>query len=85
LVLAASELTAASDESGVSVNERHRGALERTLASLALARTSAESGLSQEFVAVDLRGALNSLAEITGEITTDDILDSIFSAFCIGK
>jgi tRNA modification GTPase len=40
---------------------------------------------SDEFLTIHLRDALYSLGEITGETTTDDILDNIFSRFCIGK
>ena len=42
-------------------------------------------GLSSDLVTVDLRMALYHLGEITGEITTDDILGNIFGRFCIGK
>jgi tRNA modification GTPase len=41
--------------------------------------------MSQEFIVVDLRAALDALGEITGQTTTDDILNRIFSEFCIGK
>ena len=46
---------------------------------------SVERGMAAEFVAVDLRAAVNALGEIIGETTTDDILDRIFKEFCIGK
>lgn len=46
---------------------------------------SLQSGMSSEFVAADLRLATESLSEITGEVTTDEILNTIFSRFCIGK
>jgi tRNA modification GTPase len=85
LVKAAGSLTAGGAESELAINERHRGALERTIESLRLAAESAGENRPQEFVAVDLRAALNHLAEITGEVTTDQILDGIFSRFCIGK
>lgn len=42
-------------------------------------------GVSNDFTAMDIRSALNHLGEITGEISTDDLLDNIFSKFCIGK
>ena len=44
-----------------------------------------ERRLEPELLAVDLRGALTSLREITGEVGAEDILDAIFSRFCIGK
>jgi len=40
---------------------------------------------SNEFIAADVREAAEDLGEITGEVTTEDILDSIFSKFCVGK
>jgi tRNA modification GTPase len=49
------------------------------------ARESAGEGLANELVAVDIRAAADALAEITGAITTDEILERIFSSFCIGK
>jgi tRNA modification GTPase len=67
-------------------------ARRRHLEALALAHTAAETALSQlqihqagELVAEDLRLAQQSLAEITGEFTSDDLLGRIFSSFCIGK
>jgi tRNA modification GTPase len=64
---------------------RHRGALERAHASLEQVLLSVERRMAAEFIAVDLRAAVNALGEIIGETTTDDILDRIFKEFCIGK
>jgi len=73
-------------EEGVYVtNERHYRALVRARRSLTEALESLHSGRTNEFVAFDIREATQSLSEITGQITTDDILNSIFSKFCIGK
>jgi tRNA modification GTPase len=73
-------------ESGVLItNLRHKGALSRAKESLELARKALASGQSGEFVAVDLREGLESLGEIIGVTSTDDILNAIFSKFCIGK
>ena len=44
-----------------------------------------QSGITGDFIAMDIRQALHYLGEITGEISTDDLLDSIFTRFCIGK
>ncbi|MEK7221730.1 MAG: tRNA uridine-5-carboxymethylaminomethyl(34) synthesis GTPase MnmE, partial [Nitrospirota bacterium] len=60
-------------------------ALERAQASLEQVLLSVERCMAAEFVAVDLRAAVNALGEIIGETTTDDILDRIFKEFCIGK
>lgn len=72
-------------ESVVVTNTRHKQALSLAKKSLLHAQNSTESRMSQEFIALDLRDALNHLGEISGETTTEDILDLIFSTFCIGK
>jgi tRNA modification GTPase len=73
------------NESLVVTNVRHRTALRRAQASLVHASESVRKGLAGELVAMDLRVAADALGEITGTITTDDILEKIFSEFCIGK
>ncbi|MDW8108597.1 MAG: tRNA uridine-5-carboxymethylaminomethyl(34) synthesis GTPase MnmE [Candidatus Kryptonium sp.] len=74
-----------TDASVVVTNVRHRDALVKAKQSLLYALKSLEEGMSGDLVAVDLRSALNHLGEIIGEVTTDDILNNIFSKFCIGK
>jgi tRNA modification GTPase len=64
---------------------RHKVAIERAKESLAAFLKAMKRGESPEFLAVDLRSALDFLGEITGEVTTEDILGRIFSKFCIGK
>lgn len=64
---------------------RHYSALTRAVTNLELALRSLHEGKSSEFVTIDLRAALDRLGEITGAVTTDEILNSIFSRFCIGK
>jgi tRNA modification GTPase len=71
---------------GVMVtNVRHHAALDRASESLAQAKESVGAGMANELVAVDIRAAADALAEITGAITTDEILERIFSTFCVGK
>jgi len=74
----------ASDSVTVT-NVRHRDALRRARESLGQALTSVESGMAGELVSIDVRAAADALGEITGAITTDEILSRIFSEFCIGK
>jgi len=74
-----------TDASVVVTNVRHRDALVKAKQSLQYALKSLEEGMSGDLVAVDLRAGLNHLGEIIGEVTTDDILNNIFSKFCIGK
>ena len=64
---------------------RHRDCLFRAVESLRKAETSLIQSMSQEFIALDLREGLNTLGEIIGETTTEDVLNRIFSEFCIGK
>jgi tRNA modification GTPase len=64
---------------------RHGLLLSRAQESLAQTLSALEADLTGEFVAADLRRAADALGEITGAISTDDILDRIFSEFCIGK
>ncbi|MDA1190360.1 MAG: tRNA uridine-5-carboxymethylaminomethyl(34) synthesis GTPase MnmE [Candidatus Poribacteria bacterium] len=66
-------------------NLRHRAALREAVEALRHVEASMASAESPELIAVDLRGALNALGLIVGETVTDDILDRIFSQFCIGK
>jgi len=72
-------------EGTVVTNERHQIALHKAIESLQQARHSAENGLPAEFISVDLRGALDAVGLITGETVTEDIVERIFSSFCIGK
>ena len=73
------------NEALVISNIRHKKALEQTKKSLELVSDGLNRELSPELIAVDLQAALSSLGEITGETAAEDILDIIFSKFCIGK
>ncbi len=77
--------TVKAGEHAWAVNQRHKTALEQSRASLQRALESVTSGLSPEFIAIDLRDALDSVGLIIGATYTEDILDRIFSDFCIGK
>lgn len=66
-------------------NERQKDILLKTKENLILAKEALTNNLGYEFVAVDIRNAINSLSEISGQITSEDILNNIFSNFCIGK
>ena len=83
-----SQLVGAGGETadGVMVtNIRHQAALERAGESLRHAAQSSAAGLAAELLAIDIRAAADALGEITGAITTDEILERIFAEFCIGK
>ncbi len=73
------------DTSSVVPNLRHRKALERAIKSLKTAEAGFLNGQDEETLALDIRRAADLLGEITGNTADIDILDTIFSNFCIGK
>ncbi len=73
-----------SDETLVT-NIRHLEALQNTEEALSKVLVGIDSPLTSDFLAMDIKQALHYLGEITGAVTTDDLLENIFSKFCIGK
>lgn len=76
---------AGSDMSEVMINSRHQEALERARGGIELTIAALQRGDSIELAAMDLRLAVNAIGEIVGKTTTEDLLDAIFSQFCLGK
>jgi tRNA modification GTPase len=74
-----------SEKTVIVSNLRHYNCLRKSREYLINAHNSILKNLSGEFVSVDLRNAAISLAEIIGEVTSDDVLNNIFMQFCIGK
>jgi len=74
-----------TEKSAVINNVRHFDALSKAKVDLLEAIDSLSKNFSGEFISVNLRAAEDSLGEIIGKVTTDDILDNIFHKFCIGK
>ncbi len=74
-----------SMDDAVVSNIRHYEALQKAYDSLTAVLQGMDTGVTSDFVAMDIRQALHYLGEITGEISTDDLLGNIFSNFCIGK
>lgn len=72
-------------ESATLTRLRHQQALEKALGALRKSRGTLEAGESAEFVLIDLKTAIDALAELIGEIYSEDLLDVIFQEFCIGK
>ena len=66
-------------------NARQRENLSRAASSLSAAKLAINEGLPLDIVSMDIQEALEALGELTGEVTTDDILDRIFGSFCVGK
>ena len=64
---------------------RHRDSLQKAREHVKQALEALDMGLTGDLLAIDLRAALHDLGTVTGEITNEDLLDSIFSRFCIGK
>ncbi len=69
----------------VMINARHQEALKRAREAVLRTLEALRSGLTLELPAMELRIATNAVGEIVGKTTTEDLLDSIFSQFCIGK
>lgn len=74
-----------SDASAVVMNRRHRQHLQNARDAVRSAQQALDAGVSGDMLTLDLRAALHELGAITGEITNEDVLDQIFSRFCIGK
>ena len=72
-------------ESPIVTNARHQEALRRANEGLNYAIESLENAMPPDLIAVDLRISLDGLGDIVGKTTTEDILDRIFSQFCVGK
>ena len=72
-------------DSVIVSNARHFEALQKSHDSLTDVLRGLSTGVTTDFVAMDIRRSLHHLGEITGEISTDDLLETIFSKFCIGK
>ena len=66
-------------------SERQKTAVQEALESVNHALLTSKEDLALDAVVQDLEEALNSLGEVTGEVTADDVLGSIFSRFCVGK
>ena len=79
-----SELTATRNAATIS-NIRHYEALTRADEAIQRVQEGLAAGVSGEFLSMDLHDCLNALGEVTGQITSNEVLHSIFSHFCIGK
>ena len=69
----------------ILTNARHVNALVTAKESLEAVLTGVRSHITGDFLSIDIKRSLNALAEISGEVTNDEVLGNIFSKFCIGK
>ena len=69
----------------VAINTRHAAHLETARNYLLAARSAFDTGTHSEFIAEELRAAMNAIGDIVGRAHTEDLLGVIFSSFCIGK
>ena len=72
-------------EQTIITNLRHFDSLSNAESSLVEIEKGIQNGLSGDLLSIDLRRAIESIGEITGQITNDEMLGNIFSNFCIGK
>ena len=76
---------ARSPKSNIVTNARHKNMLERAATSLGEAINAASDGIPLEFMEIDIRNAYEELGFITGDSVQDDVIDEVFSRFCLGK
>ncbi|MCW3122425.1 MAG: mnmE [Flavipsychrobacter sp.] len=74
-----------NQEGTIITNARHYGALQQVMTSLTAIKAGLDNNIPGDLISLDIRTCLHYLGEITGEVTTEDKLDYIFSKFCIGK
>lgn len=84
-LLKAANLSQINKDEVIVSNIRHLEALQKTEASLSRVLNGIDNPVTSDFLAMDIKQALYYLGEITGTVTTDDLLENIFSKFCIGK
>ncbi|MDR0864070.1 MAG: tRNA uridine-5-carboxymethylaminomethyl(34) synthesis GTPase MnmE [Candidatus Symbiothrix sp.] len=84
-LLKAADLPNVNDNDVIVTNMRHYEALSQALQAIQRAGEGLRRGISADFVSQDIRECMHYLGEITGEISTDEVLGNIFSKFCIGK
>ena len=79
------EMKGVGEENVIVSNARHVEALSKAQSSLETVINSIQTGITGDFIAMDIRQASYHLGSITGQISNEDLLDNIFSKFCIGK
>ncbi|MFV0468261.1 MAG: tRNA uridine-5-carboxymethylaminomethyl(34) synthesis GTPase MnmE [Dysgonomonas sp.] len=85
LLVEAANIPQFGEQDVVVTNIRHYEALQKALVAIQRVSDGLENGISGDFLSQDIRECIHYLGEITGQISTDEILGNIFSKFCIGK
>lgn len=85
LLVKAAAIPSISEEDVIVTNLRHYEALQKAYEAILRVREGIEIGITHDFLSQDIRECMYHLGEITGQISTDEILGNIFSKFCIGK
>ncbi len=85
MLLLVQRFNASHQQTTLISNVRHLNALKQALEALEEVQGGMDMGISGDLMAIDIRRVLHYIGEITGEITTDEVLGNIFSKFCIGK
>ena len=85
LLVKAAAIPAIGEEDVIVTNLRHYEALSNALNAICRAKEGLEIGMASDFISQDIRECMFYLGEITGHISTDEVLGNIFSKFCIGK
>ncbi|MGB9669414.1 MAG: tRNA uridine-5-carboxymethylaminomethyl(34) synthesis GTPase MnmE, partial [Anaerolineales bacterium] len=67
------------------INSRHKQCLQRAVEALARAKESLVKGLTDEFIAFDIKEATIALGEVSGEVVSEEVINEIFEKFCVGK
>ena len=84
-ILSLSQTPSFDSNDVIVTNVRHYEALSKALSAITRVIEGLKNNLSGDLLSQDIRECIHHLSEITGEITTDEILGAIFSKFCIGK
>lgn len=79
------DMLAGSPKSNIVTNARHKNMLERASVSLGEAINAVSENIPLEFLEIDIRNAYEELGFITGDSVQDDVIDEVFSRFCLGK
>ncbi|MFN2167827.1 MAG: tRNA uridine-5-carboxymethylaminomethyl(34) synthesis GTPase MnmE, partial [Anaerolineae bacterium] len=75
----------AASEAPLVTSPRHKEALRRALDHVDAARTAHRAGVEVDLLAIDLTAAVQALGEITGQTASEDLVETIFANFCVGK